>query len=72
MKRLNCEEIPSKSSAISAQDGGILYWPAYWVAYKRKLGDPSLQSAANDRHRHTLRGHNLNYTIWILYAESVS
>jgi hypothetical protein len=38
MKRLNCEEIPSKSSAISAQDGGILYWPAYWVAYKRKLG----------------------------------
>ncbi len=37
---------------------------------KENLGDPSLQSAASDRHRHTLRGHNLNYTIWILYAES--
>ncbi len=28
----------SKSSAISAQEGGILYWPACWVAYKRKPG----------------------------------
>jgi hypothetical protein len=30
------------------------------------------QSAASDQHRHTPREHNLNYTIWTLYAESVS
>ncbi len=28
----------SKSSAVSEQEGGILYWPACWVAYKRKPG----------------------------------
>ncbi len=28
----------SKSSAVSAQEGGILYWPACWVVYKRKSG----------------------------------
>ncbi len=28
----------SKSSAVSAQEEGILYWPAFWVAYKRKSG----------------------------------
>jgi hypothetical protein len=39
---------------------------------KENLGEPSLQSAASDGHRHTPRGHNLNYTIWTLYAESVS
>jgi hypothetical protein len=39
---------------------------------KENLGGSILQSAASDRHRHTPRGHNLNYTIWILYAESVS
>ncbi len=39
---------------------------------KENLGGSILQSAASDRHHHTLRGHNLNYTIWILYAESVS
>jgi hypothetical protein len=31
-------ESESKSSAVSAQEGGILYWPASWVAYKRKSG----------------------------------
>ncbi len=35
-------------------------------------GEPGLQSAASDGHRHTPRGHNLNYMIWTLYAESVS
>ena len=35
-------------------------------------GEPGLQSAASDRHHHTPRGHNLDYTIWILYAESES
>jgi hypothetical protein len=49
----------------------MLYWPAFYVAYKRKLGEPDPKSAASDRHRHTPRGHNLNYTIWTLYAESV-
>ncbi len=28
----------SKSWAVSAQEGGILYWPAWWVAYKIKSG----------------------------------
>ena len=35
-------------------------------------GEPGLQSAANNRHRHTPREHNLNYTIWTLCAESES
>jgi len=35
-------------------------------------GEPGFKSAASDGHRHTPRGHNLNYTIWTLYAESVS
>jgi hypothetical protein len=41
------------------------------LSIKENLGGPSFQSAASDGHRHTPRGHNLNYTIWILYAESV-
>ncbi len=56
-----------KSSAVSfctGLPGGL--------PIKENLGEPNLQSAASDRHRHTLRGHNLNHTIWILYAESVS
>ena len=39
---------------------------------KENLGDTRLQSTASDGHCHTSRGHNLNYTIWTLYAESVS
>ncbi len=39
---------------------------------KENPGEPGFQSAASDGHRHTPRGHNLNYTIWTLYAESVS
>jgi hypothetical protein len=35
---------------------------------KENLGDTSLQSTASDGHRHTPRGHNLNYTIWTPYA----
>jgi hypothetical protein len=34
-------------------------------------GEPGFQSAASDGYRHTPRDHNLNYTIWTLYAESV-
>ncbi len=33
---LAVEKTASKSSAVSAQEGGMLYWPACWVAYKRK------------------------------------
>jgi hypothetical protein len=39
---------------------------------KENPGEPSFQSAASDGHPHTPRIHNLNYTIWTLYAESVS
>jgi len=39
---------------------------------KENPGEPGFYSAASDGHRHTPRGHNLNYTIWTLYAESVS
>ncbi len=35
---LTVKKPASKSSAVSAQEGGILYWPACWVAYKRKPG----------------------------------
>ncbi len=34
--------------------------------------EPGLQCADSDGHHHTPRGHNLNYTIWTMYAESVS
>jgi hypothetical protein len=35
---LTVKESAFKSLAVSAQEGGILYWPACWVAYKRKPG----------------------------------
>ncbi len=37
---LTVKKSASKSSAVSAQEGGILYWPAIWVAYKRRPGRP--------------------------------
>ncbi len=37
-KDLTVKKSASKCSAVSAQEGGILYWPACWVAYKRKPG----------------------------------
>jgi len=44
---------------------------------KENLGDPvvsqqPVMDTATPLHCHTPRGHNLNYTIWTLYAESVS
>jgi hypothetical protein len=39
-KDLTVKKSASKSSAVSAQEWGILYWPACWVAYKRKPGRP--------------------------------
>jgi hypothetical protein len=51
----------------------MLYWPACWVAFLNKIWlrlvlslQPVIDTAT------TLRRHNMNYTIWILYAESVS
>ncbi len=38
MNQLNCDKISIQSSAVSAQEGGFLYWPASRVAYKRKSG----------------------------------
>jgi hypothetical protein len=42
-----------KSSAVSAQEGGRLYWPACWVAYKRK---PIVNSATFLERALTSRG----------------
>jgi hypothetical protein len=50
----------------------LLYRPACQTAYIRNPRPVGPQSAASDRHRHSPREHNLNYTIWTLYAEPVS
>ncbi len=50
----------------------MLYRPACQVACKRNSWAVGPQSAASDGHRHTPCEHNLYYTIWTLYAESVS
>jgi len=73
MKRLNCEEICiQKFSSFSAGRVHSVLVCLLGCLQKKNLGEPNLQYAASDRHHHTLRGHNLYYTIWILYAESVS
>jgi hypothetical protein len=41
------------------ESADMLYQPACQVAYKRIPGEPGLQSAASNRHRHTLREPNL-------------
>jgi hypothetical protein len=65
-------KLHQKVQLFQREGGGMLYWPACWVAYKRKSWRAWFQSAASDGHRHTPCGNNLNYTIWTLYAESVS
>jgi len=65
-------KLHQKVQLFQREGGGMLYWPACWVAYKRKSWRAWFQSAAGDGHRHTPCGNNLNYTIWTLYAESVS
>jgi hypothetical protein len=73
MNRLDCKRICiQKFSYFSAGRGHFCTDLPPGLPIKENLGGSILQSAASDRHRHTLRGHNLNYTIWILYAESVS
>ncbi len=61
-----------KFSCFSVRVGAWCSGLPVGLPIKENLGDPSLQSAASDGHRHTPRGHNLIYTIWTLYAESVS
>ena len=65
-------KLHQKVQLFQREGGGTLYWPACWVAYKRKSWRAWFQSAASDGHRHTPCGNNLNYTIWTLYAGSVS
>ncbi len=66
------ENCIQKFSCFSVRKGGMLYWPACWVAYKRKSWRAWTLVCSSDQHRYTPRGHNLNYTIWILYAESLT
>ena len=61
-----------KFSCFSVRVGAWCTGLPAGLPIKGNLGDTSLQSTASDGHRHTPRGHNLNYTIWTLYAETVS
>jgi hypothetical protein len=61
-----------KFSCYSVRVGACCTGLPAGLSIKENPGEPGLQSAASDGHRHTPRGHNLNYTIWTLYAESVS
>ena len=73
MKRPCCREnCIQKFSCFSARKGACCTGLPAGLPIKENPGEPGLQSAASDRHHHTPRGHNLNYTIWILYAESES
>ena len=67
-----CENCIRKFSCFSVRVGACCTGLPAGLPIKENPGEPGLQSAASDGHRHTPRGHNLNYTIWILYAESVS
>jgi len=71
-KWLNCERICIQKFSCCSGERGHFVLVAWWAGYKSRPRRISGQSAASDRHSHTPRGHNLNYTIWILYAESVS
>ncbi len=59
-------KLHQKVHLFQCEGGGMVYWPARWVAYKENPGQPGLQSAASDGHRHTPPEHNLNYTIWTM------
>ena len=71
MNRLNCDRICIQK-LFQRRKGACGTGLPPGLPIKENLGGSVIQSEASDRHRHTLRGHNLNYTIWILYAESVS
>jgi hypothetical protein len=61
-----------KFSCFSVRVGAWCTGLPAGLPIKENLGDTSLQSTASYGHPHTPCGHNLNYTIWTLYAESVS
>jgi hypothetical protein len=61
-----------KISCFSVRVGACCTGLPVGSPIKENPGELGFQSAASDGHRHTPRGHNLNYTIWTLYAESVS
>jgi hypothetical protein len=61
-----------KFSCFSVRVGAWCTGLPAGLPMKENPGETNLQSAASDGHRHTPRGHNLNYTIWTLYAESAS
>ncbi|MFN9906724.1 MAG: hypothetical protein ACK56F_11480, partial [bacterium] len=65
-------KLHQKFSCFSLRKGAYCAGLPARLPIKENPGEPGLQSAASDRHHHTPRGHNLNYTIWILYAESES
>jgi hypothetical protein len=63
-----------KFSGFSVRVGACCTGLPAGLPIKENPGEPGFgfQSAESDGHRHTPRGHNLNYTVWTLYAESVS
>jgi hypothetical protein len=61
-----------KFSCFSVRVGACCTGLPAGLPIKENPEEPCYQSAASDGHRHTPRGHNLNYTIWTPYAESVS
>jgi hypothetical protein len=71
-----CEENCIQSSVCSVWPGRRMQACCTGLPSRMPIkvnpGEHALQSAASDGQRHTPREHNLNYTIWTLYAESVS
>jgi hypothetical protein len=61
-----------KFSCFSVRVGACCTGLPAGLPIKENPGEPGFQSAASDGHHHTTRGHNLNYTIWTMYAESES
>jgi hypothetical protein len=61
-----------KFSCFSVRVGAWCTGLPAGLPIKQNLGGPNLQSAVSDGHRHTRHGHNLNYTIWTLYAVKFS
>jgi hypothetical protein len=60
-----------KFSCFSVRVGACCTGLPVGLPIKENPGELGFQSAASEGHRHTPCGHNLNYTIWTLYAESV-
>ena len=64
---LGCgENCNRKFSCFSVRVGAWCTGLPAGLPIKENPGEPGLQSAANDGHRLTPRGHNLTYTIWTM------